>query len=138
MWEEQHNICIGHYAQLEELELLATSLLRSWNYRYDDDDDEKNGGAQISSWKGYLSRPKIGVEQIWGIEISHSQWDGLACTQEGSAGGEVILGFIGLAYQEGKDIVFRFILEYSSLRDVMKSCYWGRIGDHNSLMERDL
>jgi hypothetical protein len=25
--------------------------------------------------------------------------------------------FVGLAYQEGKDIVFRFILEYSSLRD---------------------
>jgi hypothetical protein len=24
---------------------------------------------------------------------------------------------IGLAYQEGKDIVFRFIIEYSSLRD---------------------
>jgi hypothetical protein len=26
-------------------------------------------------------------------------------------------GFVGLAYQEGKDIVFRFIIEYSSLRD---------------------
>jgi hypothetical protein len=25
--------------------------------------------------------------------------------------------FIGLAYQEGKDIVFRFIIEYSCLRD---------------------
>jgi hypothetical protein len=25
--------------------------------------------------------------------------------------------FVGLAYQEGKDIVFRFIIEYSSLRD---------------------
>jgi beta-lactamase class D len=25
--------------------------------------------------------------------------------------------FIGLAYQEGKDIVFRFIIDYSSLMD---------------------
>jgi hypothetical protein len=25
--------------------------------------------------------------------------------------------FIGLAYYHGKDIVFRFIIEYSSLRD---------------------
>jgi hypothetical protein len=25
--------------------------------------------------------------------------------------------FIGLTYQEGKDIVFRFIIEYSSLKD---------------------
>jgi hypothetical protein len=25
--------------------------------------------------------------------------------------------FIGLAYYQGKDIVFRFIIEYSSLRD---------------------
>jgi hypothetical protein len=25
--------------------------------------------------------------------------------------------FVGLAYQEGKDIVFTFIIEYSSLRD---------------------
>jgi hypothetical protein len=25
--------------------------------------------------------------------------------------------FVGLAYQEGKDIVFRFIIEYSSLTD---------------------
>jgi hypothetical protein len=25
--------------------------------------------------------------------------------------------FVGLAYQEGKDIVFRFIIEYSSLRN---------------------
>jgi hypothetical protein len=25
--------------------------------------------------------------------------------------------FVGLAYQEGKDIVFRFIIEYSSLSD---------------------
>jgi len=27
------------------------------------------------------------------------------------------LGFIGVAYQGKKDIVFRFIIEYSSLRD---------------------
>jgi len=40
----------------------------------------------------------------------------LAWAQE-SAGGEVILGFIGLALVEGKDIAFRFIIEYSSLRD---------------------
>jgi hypothetical protein len=26
-------------------------------------------------------------------------------------------GFVGLAYQGKKDIVFRFIIEYSSLRD---------------------
>jgi hypothetical protein len=50
------------------------------------------------------------------MEISHIEWDGLAWAQE-SAGGEVILGFIGLALVEGKDIVFRFIIEYSSLRD---------------------
>jgi hypothetical protein len=25
--------------------------------------------------------------------------------------------FVGLAYYQGKDIVFRFIIEYSSLRD---------------------
>jgi hypothetical protein len=25
--------------------------------------------------------------------------------------------FVGLAYQEGKDIVFRFIIKYSSLTD---------------------
>jgi hypothetical protein len=29
-----------------------------------------------------------------------------------------VLSFVGLAYQEGKDIVFRFIREYSSLRDL--------------------
>jgi hypothetical protein len=29
----------------------------------------------------------------------------------------LFLQFIGLAYQ-GKDIVFRFIIEYSSLRDI--------------------
>jgi hypothetical protein len=28
-----------------------------------------------------------------------------------------LLFIFGLAYQEGKDIVFRFIIEYSSLRD---------------------
>jgi len=27
--------------------------------------------------------------------------------------------FVGLAYQEGKDIVFRFIIEYCRLRDFM-------------------
>jgi hypothetical protein len=27
------------------------------------------------------------------------------------------LKFVGLAYQQGKDFVFRFIIEYSSLRD---------------------
>ncbi len=31
------------------------------NYRYDNDVEN---GAQISSWKGSLSRPKIGVEQL--------------------------------------------------------------------------
>jgi hypothetical protein len=31
--------------------------------------------------------------------------------------GANVPAFIGFAYQEGKDIVFRFILEYSSLRD---------------------
>jgi len=31
--------------------------------------------------------------------------------------GTNVPAFIGFAYQEGKDIVFRFILEYSSLRD---------------------
>jgi hypothetical protein len=28
-----------------------------------------------------------------------------------------LLLFVGLAYYQGKDIVFRFIIEYSSLRD---------------------
>jgi len=30
---------------------------------------------------------------------------------------KLLPGFVGLAYQEGKDIVFRLIIEYSSLRD---------------------
>jgi hypothetical protein len=34
--------------------------------------------------------------------------------------------FVGLAYQEGKDIVFRFIIEYSSLRD-----FYGSLGNNN-------
>jgi hypothetical protein len=29
----------------------------------------------------------------------------------------MVLKFVGLAYYQGKDIVFRFIIEYSSLRD---------------------
>jgi len=28
-----------------------------------------------------------------------------------------LLQFVGFAYYQGKDIVFRFIIEYSSLRD---------------------
>jgi hypothetical protein len=42
------------------------------------------------------------------IEISLIQWGKEACTQEPN--------FVGLAYQ-GKDIVFRFIIEYGSSRD---------------------
>jgi hypothetical protein len=33
----------------------------------------------------------------------------------------------GLAYQEGKDIVFRFIIEYSSLRD-----FYRPLGNNNN------
>jgi hypothetical protein len=42
------------------------------------------------------------------IEISLIQFFKAACTQEPN--------FVGLAYQ-GKDIVFRFIIEYGSSRD---------------------
>jgi hypothetical protein len=35
-------------------------------------------------------------------------------------------GFVGLAYQGKKDIVFRFIVEYSSLRD-----FYGPLGNNN-------
>jgi hypothetical protein len=38
---------------------------------------------------------------------------------------ELILAFIGVAYQ-GKDIVFRFIIEYSSLMD-----FGGPLGNNN-------
>jgi hypothetical protein len=37
-----------------------------------------------------------------------------------------ILTFVGLAYQEGKDIVFRFIIEYSSLMD-----FYRPLGNNN-------
>jgi hypothetical protein len=35
-------------------------------------------------------------------------------------------GFVGLAYYQGKDIVFRFIIEYSSLRD-----FYRPLGNNN-------
>jgi hypothetical protein len=38
-------------------------------------------------------------------------------TAESPLGIKVFDVFIGLAYYPGKDIVFRFIIEYSSLRD---------------------
>jgi len=38
-----------------------------------------------------------------------------------------ILTFVGLAYQEGKDIVFRFIIEYSSLMD-----FYRPLGSNNN------
>jgi hypothetical protein len=33
----------------------------------------------------------------------------------GTTGAKLL--YVGLAYQEGKDIVFRFIIDYNSLRD---------------------
>jgi hypothetical protein len=44
-----------------------------------------------------------------------------------------MLGFSGLAYQGKKDIVFRFIIEYSSLRDF----YWP-LGNNNNNNNRSI
>ncbi len=40
---------------------------------------------------------------------------------------KLLHGFVGLAYHQGKDIVFRLIIEYSSLRD-----FYRPLGNNNN------
>jgi len=65
--------------------------------------------------KPLQSRNMASVQGTWGI-FPHTLCSKYAFSVALPITNEIALSFVGLAYQ-GKDIVFRFSMEYSSLTD---------------------